>query len=168
MDKKRLILLVGPTGCGKSTYRYTYMKDIPCISPDDFIVGQWTGKKAGLAWEHASNVAVELFKEGVHFAVDAQFVNPTTRAEWQKKAQDNGYECVAVIFDTPWAQLQQNQVTRGKRGLYGEIPLSVQEAAFENFSRQVSDNSILSGFVDYMVVPWEGEVRIKGKEFKLI
>jgi predicted kinase len=145
-----------------------YMQDIPCISPDDFIVGQWTGKKAGLAWEYASSVAAELFKEGVHFVVDAQFVNSDTREEWQIKAKDNGYECVAVIFDTPWEQIQKNQAERGKRGLYGEIPLVVQETAFAGFRRQVADNSILNGFVDYMIIPWEGGMRMKGREFKLI
>jgi predicted kinase len=161
MKTKRLIILVGPTGCGKSTYRFKYLKDIPCVSPDDFIVGRWSGSKVGLAWEYAAKVADDLFKGGVQFVMDAQFVNPATRAEWQKKAKDHGYECAAIIFDTPWKQIQENQARRGKRGLYGEIPLSVQEEKFKQFTSQMADKSILAGFDDYMIVPWEGDVITK-------
>lgn len=126
-----MVMLIGPTGCGKSTFRKKYLSHLPCVSPDDFIVGKWSPKKAAHAWQHARNMAIELLVEDQSFVADAQFLDPKVRAEWTRIARGFSFKCRAFMFDTSWKQLRKNQKDRGERGLYGEIPFAVQRQSFQ-------------------------------------
>jgi predicted kinase len=159
---KSFVMLVGPTGCGKTTFRTSRLSSLSCVNPDSYIVGPWTGEKAGLAWEFAAVISDVLFKEGKSFVFDAQFVNEWTRRQWQVVARSHGYKPVGFIFDTPWEQIQVNQKQRGARGTYGEIPIPKQEAFYKSFRDQVNDKTLFEGFETYTVVEWGKEVSYSG------
>lgn len=133
-----MVMLVGPTGCGKSTFRKQHLAGLPCVSPDDFIVGKWTAKKATHAWQHARNMAIELMVEKKSFVVDAQFLDPAVRAEWQALAHGFGFETCAFVFSTSWTQLRKNQQSRGARGDYGLIPHKVQLRSYQLMKQQLA------------------------------
>ncbi len=137
-----MILLMGPTGCGKTTYRKKHYRDLPCISPDDFIRGQWTPKKASLCWALARGLAVELLQEGQSFVMDAQFTEEALREEWCRLAHGFEFDVVAVVMHTPWRQLQKNQKKRGSRGLYGTIPYAVLLRNYQTFRDQIKAGKI--------------------------
>ena len=133
-----MVMLVGPTGCGKSTFRQKHLAGLPCVSPDDFIVGQWTAKKAAHAWQCARNMAIELLIEKQSFVVDAQFLDPAVRAEWMSLAIGFGYKTHVFVFDTTWTQLRKNQQSRGARGHYGLIPHKVQRRSYQLMKQQLA------------------------------
>lgn len=154
MNKPTMILLVGPTGCGKSTFRKKYLSHIPCISPDDFIVGRWSPQKTYAAWLYAAKVAESFLRENDSFLVDAQFVNPTIRNEWVKKARAHKFQVFAICFRTPWTQIVKNHEKRGDRGGYGTIPADVIRSMFEKFERSISGPSNWFLFDKVMTVKW--------------
>lgn len=132
-----MVMVMGPTGCGKSTFRKKHLFDYPCVSPDDFIVGKWTHKKTVHAWQHARNMAIEMLIDGTSFVVDAQFIDPAVRAEWTALARGFKFRVRAFAFDTPWKQLRKNQQARGARGFYGVIPFKVQQRSYQLFKQQL-------------------------------
>lgn len=142
-----MVMLIGPTGCGKSTFRRKHLVHLPCVSPDDFIVGKWTSKKAQHAWQHARNMAIELMVERQDFVADAQFIDPAVRAEWIQIANGFQFKTRAFAFDTPWKQLRLNQQARGARGFYGLIPYKVQLRSYQLMKQQRSRMSGNEGFV---------------------
>lgn len=131
----KMIMLVGVTGCGKTTYRKNHYPNVPCISPDDFIIGRYTPRKQSLAWGHAWWTAHEFYKAGEDFLIDAQFVDPDLRSTWVKEAKAWGFTVEAVVLDTPWNQLLKNHKKRGDRGGYGEVPMDVIRRNFQTFRR---------------------------------
>jgi len=143
-----MVMLVGPTGCGKSTFRKKHLAGLPCVSPDDFIVGAWTAKKAAHAWQHARNMAIELLAEKKSFVADAQFLDPAVRAEWRSLANGFDFRVRAFAFDTPWKQLRENQQARGARGFYGLIPHKVQLRSYQLMKHQLAKMVFLNeGFL---------------------
>jgi predicted kinase len=140
-----MVMLIGPTGCGKSTFRKKHLAGLPCVSPDDFVVGKWSAKKAAHAWQHARNMAIELLLEKQSFVVDAQFLDPAVRAEWQHLALGFGFETRGVVFDTSWTQLRQNQKARGARGHYGLIPYKVQLRSYQLMRQQLAKLKAIGG-----------------------
>lgn len=153
MDKT-MILLVGPTGCGKSTFRKKHLAKFPCISPDDFIVGRWNPDKASAAWFYAEKMARFMFDEEQSFVVDAQFITPDSRNKWVKMARARGFKIMAVRFDTPWTQILTNHKKRGDRGGYGRIPVDVIQTSHEKFTRSMSGPSNWFLFDKVMTVKW--------------
>jgi predicted kinase len=151
----KFYMLIGPTGCGKTTYRKQHLADIPCVSPDDFIVGRWTSEKAKLAWMHAENMAAQLMQEGEDLVVDAQFINQSTRNAWMTHARSFKYEIYGICFKTPYDQLLKNHETRGSRGNYGCVPLKVIGHSSRSFDHQMNDMSNFNGFDDLKVIKWE-------------
>lgn len=155
-------MLVGPTGCGKTTFRKNYLSNVPCISPDDFIVGKWSVQKARLAWQYAENVARMFFANNESFVVDAQFVTSSSRNEWVKFARNFGYKVHAVCFNTPWRQLLKNHKDRGARGIglaaYGKIPLPIIRNFYNKFKISMRDPSNWHLFNSKTVVNWGDKI----------
>lgn len=133
----RMIMLIGPTGSGKTHFRQQHLAKYPCVSPDDFIIGKFSARKRVHAWAHARQMAVEMLIAGEEFVVDSQFIDPALRAEWAHLAKGWGYSVVGLIFITPWRQLVKNQKARGARGHYGPIPFAVQREAYQTFKAQL-------------------------------
>jgi predicted kinase len=154
MNKPIMILLVGPTGCGKSTFRKKYLAQFPCISPDDFIIGRWDSNKAFLAWSHAEKMADLLCRERKSFLVDAQFITPDSRNKWTKIARGHGLGIVAICFKTPWDQILANHKKRGNRNGYGKIPLDVIRTSHEKFTKSMSGPSNWFLFDAVMTINW--------------
>lgn len=154
MNKPTMVLLVGPTGCGKSTFRKKYLDQFPCISPDDFVVGRWDSYKAFLAWSHAEKMAELMLRSGQSFLVDAQFITPDSRNKWTKMARAYNFSVVAICFKTPWNQLLTNHKKRGNRGGYGKIPLDVILTSYEKFTKSMSGPSNWFLFDKVMTVNW--------------
>jgi predicted kinase len=156
-----MVMLVGPTGCGKSTFRKKHLAHLPCVSPDDFVVGKWTAKKATHAWQHARNQAIELMAEQQSFVADAQFLDPAVRAEWLAIASGFKFRAHAFCFNTAWKQLRQNQKARGARGLYGTIPIDVQRRSYQLMKTQLTNKSIYKeGFALVQVVEFGSVIEI--------
>jgi protein phosphatase len=154
MNKPTMILLVGPTGCGKSTFRKKYLAQFPCISPDDFIVGRWDPNKTFAAWCYAERVAKIFFGYNQSFIVDAQFVSPDARNKWVKMARSFGFETVAIRFVTPWNQLMVNHKKRGDRGGYGRIPPEAISASYEKFTQAMAGTSNWFLFDKLLTIRW--------------
>lgn len=154
MNKPTMVLLVGPTGCGKSTFRRKYLSQLPCISPDDFIVGRWDPNKAFMAWSYAERMAVILCSEGKSFLVDAQFISPDSRNKWTKIARAHGFGVMAICFKTPWNQILANHKKRGDRNGYGKVPLDVIRISHEKFTKSMSGPSNWFLFDKVMTVNW--------------
>jgi predicted kinase len=147
-----VFFMVGPTGCGKTTFRKKHFPQFPCVSPDDFIIGKWTPTKARLAWEYARKITRELMSENVSFVLDAQFVNDKTRNQWRRWVEKKGYGATGVIFNTSWKQIQKNQRQRGDRCLYGKIPRNVQLNAYRTFRAALEKDPNL-GFSVVITIP---------------
>jgi len=160
-------MMAGPTGCGKTTFRKKYLSHLPCISPDDFIVGKWTQPKARLAWSYAERLAGILFAERNPFVVDAQFVNPRARNDWVKLARSFGYKIHIVCFNTPWQQLLKNHKIRGERGIglaaYGRIPLPVIRQYYNKFKLSMQGPSNWNLFDSRIIVDWGQDVKMHKK-----
>ncbi len=152
----KMHILIGPTGCGKTTYRKANSKlaGLPCVSPDDFIVGKWTPAKAQLAWSFAEKMAKELMGENTEFVVDAQFINGDTRRRWRNMARHFDYDVTATVFKTPWKQLLKNHKQRGNRGNYGSIPFVVIRNAHNSFQRLIEDENAFKSFDSVCFVEW--------------
>lgn len=161
---KRFVMLVGVTGSGKSTWRKKHLADLPCISPDDFIRGRWTPRKCAAAWSFARDLAIEMFKEGESFVVDAQFVDPDVRREWLALARGFGFMQEGVVFDTSLAQIFRNQKARGTRGGYGLIPRDVVLESFKRLKDQMASGEFCNRFsaTAWITVPWRVRARSSG------
>lgn len=149
-----MYVTIGVTGSGKSTFRRKSLSHLPCVSPDDFIVGLWNMQKASSAWNHARNTAIELMKEGNPFLLDGQFTEYGIRSEWAKLARGFGYTSHALIFDTPWRQLLKNQRARGNRGFYGLIPHGVVLKNYQMFRDQKKAGTLGIEFDRQTWIPW--------------
>ena len=152
--KPTMILLVGPIGCGKSTFRKKYLGQFPCISPDDFIIGRWSPDKVFLAWNYAEKVANLILRSGQSFVVDAQFVSSSVRNQWVKMARLHQFGVVALCFRTPWVQIVANHNKRGERGGYGKIPIDVVQASHDKFLKSISGPSNWFLFDKVMTIKW--------------
>lgn len=155
---KSFVMMVGPTGCGKTTFREKNMASLACVCPDSFIIGPWSPQKVSMAWDYAEAMSNILFKEGTSFLFDAQFVKENTRRHWQEKSRRNGFSPGAFIFDTPWDQIQKNQAARGTRGAYGMVPTHIQETNFNSFKTQKEANALVTGFDWTVWIEWGKEV----------
>lgn len=152
-----MVMLIGPTGSGKSTLRRDHLAHLPCVCPDDFIVGKFSPRKRVHAWANARQQAIEMLVTGESFVVDSQFVDPDLRREWACLAKGFGFSVHAVIMVTPWTQLRKNQKARGARGFYGEIPYAVQREMFTSFKKQFRKGGLLFDELQYSrvtVVRW--------------
>lgn len=138
----RMVMLIGPTGSGKTFFRSQHLAALPCVSPDDLIIGKFSARKRASAWAHARNLAIEMMLGHEEFVVDAQFVDPALRYEWTCLAAGFGYRTLGLVFATPWKQLRKNQQARGARGHYGEIPLSVQKEMYQNFKKEFDGSNL--------------------------
>ena len=148
----QMIMLVGPTGCGKTTYRKKHLYGIPCVSPDDFVVGKWTPNKCGLAWRHAEDMTRALLRGKEPFVVDAQFLDRGPRRSWLRLAQKAGFTVHAVVFQIGWRNLLCNHKIRGNRAGYGVVPFRVIQAAYKQHKGLSLDND---GFDTVKIVKFE-------------
>ncbi len=148
--KNTMHLMVGPTGCGKSTYRKRHLSKLPCVSPDDFIIGKFTHRKRFHAWAHAQLMAIDLLEGGESFVMDSQFIDPAVRREWFALASGFGYTVRSYVFLTPWQQILRNHKKRGDRGGYGRIPYATILEFYQAFMKQVREGTISTGVTTFV------------------
>lgn len=102
-----LVVLVGASGAGKSTWAAELFRDVEVVSSDGLraIVG------SGTADLHASDDAFRLLdlivegrvRRGLTVVIDTLGLDPVRRAEWASLARRAELATVAVVFDTPAA-----------------------------------------------------------------
>lgn len=163
LHKPVMIMLVGPTGCGKTTFRKKHLTTYACISPDDFICGGWTSDKGEMAWAYANKVAELFLSEGESFIVDAQFVSADIRKNWVNRARGFDYKVVAVCLSTTWRQILKNHKKRGDRGGYGIVPSQVIKESYSKFETDMANPPVWNIFDKKIVVKW-GSSNFKKQE----
>lgn len=111
---KKLIIMVGIPGSGKSTWVSKNQNQAIVISPDQYLVDQydyeWTPERAGEAWAYSYQQYAKELTKGVDIIWDATFLRGIDRSAVLNFAKGFGYHCTAIYFDTPIAIcLERNQ-----------------------------------------------------------
>jgi len=123
MSENKLIILIGVSGCGKSTFAEQYLKEHPDI------VYLSSDKIRGIIGKDESDQSVtpQVFgiiksktdaglKSGKTVMVDATSLNPKERRDYLNTAQKYGVDAIAYVFERTKEQLMANQQKRGAGG----------------------------------------------------
>jgi len=157
--------MVGPQASGKNTFiaNDPILKDLVCMSHDDFVVGKWTREKWEIVHEFFNKTINIVIKEVDDLVVNDMYLLPEYRAPVVKLAKDHGFKVCAVVMNTSLAQCHKWNNKRGDRGHYGPIPVDVLNDAYKAFLEnnpidKIGDIMAAEGFDCVMVVnPTEGQ-----------
>jgi alkanesulfonate monooxygenase SsuD/methylene tetrahydromethanopterin reductase-like flavin-dependent oxidoreductase (luciferase family)/predicted kinase len=100
-----LVLLVGASGSGKSTWAAGRYRDVEVVSSDALraVVGSGTGDLDATAdaFRLLDQIVEGRVRRGLTVVVDTLGLDPARRAGWAALGRDVGLPLVAVVFDTP-------------------------------------------------------------------
>lgn len=113
-----LVLLVGASGSGKSTWAAAQYRDVEVVSSDALraIVGSGTADLD--ASEDAFRILDQVVEgragRGLTVVVDTLGLDPVRRTAWATVALQAGLATVAVVFDTPAAVCRSRNAARDR------------------------------------------------------
>jgi predicted kinase len=154
-----LILMMGPPGSGKSTYRKTALPSAHVISPDDVLTEwgggtyDWSPRKASAAWRNAdgqleyeilAHAEGEDYKADV-YVFDAVFQKPKRRKKYIKMAKEAGWTVEAVYVKTPINVCLKRNAERPPNRM-------VPEEQLLKMAKQMTAPSMAEGFDKVRVV----------------
>jgi protein phosphatase len=123
MNEQQMIVLVGVSGCGKSTFADKYISEHPdtiLLSSDALrkeLTGdennqQVTGQVFGLI-KYKADTAI---KSGKSVMVDATSLNPRERKDYLNIADKYNVPAIAYVFERSKDQIIKNQEKRASNG----------------------------------------------------
>lgn len=123
--KNKLILLVGCSGSGKSTFAKTYL-DLDANQYVNYISSDKLRGMIGKSEEDQSvtcevfntikSMVNEYLKNGADVMVDATSLNLRERRDYLNTAKKYNVETIAIVFERTKKQLMENQKKRGASG----------------------------------------------------
>jgi predicted kinase len=114
-----LVLLVGPAGCGKSTWAARHFRSDQILSSDGFralVAGDATDQSATADAFRLLHLATRArLGRGLLTVVDATNLTAATRLGLRQQAKRAGRPVVAVIFDVPLERCLAQNAARPER-----------------------------------------------------
>lgn len=153
---KKVFMLVGAPGSGKSTYRLKLLNDYPnakVISMDDLRL-EWYGGDYDQAFAASSNdkhfgarvdaLYVDALRNNETLILDNTNTSQKGRKRWLAPAHARDFNVTAVLFPATLDQVQKRQHTRGDK----VIPKHVVDDMYKRMSMPM-----FGDFSDVIVVP---------------
>jgi protein phosphatase len=133
-----LVLLVGPSGAGKTTYARSHFARTEVVSSDEcraLVSDDETDMDATqAAFRVLHGIVRERLKLGRRVVVDATNVRADKRARLLKMARDRGRPAVSIVFELPEATYLERNRTRPDR----RIPEYAVEAQIADMRRTLA------------------------------
>lgn len=111
-----LVVLVGPSAAGKSTWATRHFRDNEIVSSDALraAVGiDETDRRAGtVAFELVNRIIEERIGRGLTTVVDTLGYDPDLRHRWIETAHASGIPAYAIVFATPGAVCEERNEAR--------------------------------------------------------
>jgi protein phosphatase len=155
MNTNQIIVLVGISGCGKSTFADKYMTE----HPDTLLLS--SDKLRGVIGKSESDQSVtpqvfsiikrnsdEAIAKGKTVMIDATSLNPKERRDYVDIAKKHNVDAIAYVFERDKATLMKNQEKRGASG--GRI---VPEFVIDKMLSKYVRPSTSEGFKEINLVP---------------
>lgn len=121
--KNKLILLVGCSGSGKSTFAKTYLdanQNVKYLSSDKLraVFGKSESDQSVTfqVFDAIKSMVNEYLKNGDDVMVDATSLNIKERKDYLNTAKTYNVETTAIVFERSKQQLMENQQKRGASG----------------------------------------------------
>ena len=144
-----LVLLIGPAGCGKSTWAARHFRPDQVLSSDAFraiVAGDAADQSATAdAFRLLHQAARSRVRRGLLTVVDATNLTSTARARLLGHARLAARPAVAVVFDIPLARCLAQNAARAER--------QVPEAVVRRHHRQLQET--------LAALPHEGYAQIR-------
>ncbi len=113
-----LVVLVGASGSGKSTWAAEHYRDVEVVSSDALraVVGSGTADldASDDAFRILDQVVEGRCKRGLTVVVDTLGLDPLRRTAWATRARTAGLATVAVVFDTPAPACRSRNAARDR------------------------------------------------------
>lgn len=113
-----LVLLIGASGSGKSTWAADQYRDVEVVSSDALraIVGSGTADldASADAFRLLDQIVEGRVRRGLTVVIDTLGLDPERRSVWADLARAAGTPCVAVVFNTPAAVCKARNARRDR------------------------------------------------------
>jgi F420-dependent oxidoreductase-like protein len=125
-----LVVLVGASGSGKSTWAAEHFRPEQIVSSDHLrgVVGEGeTDRAAGTdAFDVLDRIVEARTRRRLTTVIDSTGLDLARRRVWREVAARHGVPCVAVVLDTPAAEVRRRNASRDRR-----VPPSVVSRQLE-------------------------------------
>ncbi|PUA82602.1 LLM class flavin-dependent oxidoreductase [Nocardioides currus] len=113
-----LVVLVGASGSGKSTWAARHHRDVEVVSSDALRAVVGSGPSDLDASDDAFRLLDQIVegrvRRGLTVVVDTLGLDPERRAGWAELARQHGFATVAVVLDTPAAVCRARNSARDR------------------------------------------------------
>lgn len=131
-----LVILVGASGSGKSSFARKHFKDTEVISSDycRSLVSDDENDQScsSLAFEVLRQIASARLKLGKLTVIDATNVKPEDRKQWVKLARDHYVLPIAIVLDLPWQACHERNQQRPNRQFGKHVVMNHVSALHRN------------------------------------
>lgn len=169
MRNPLLICLIGLPALGKSTWRENFLRNSDfngfVASTDDLIeeYAEERGKTYNDVFNEAMPVVSELYDKVVHLAfskrldliIDRTNMNKKSRDRFMRRARNAGYDCRAIVFQTPVTESDYEEWAKRLASRPGKsIPSDVLKAMDDKYQAPTPEEGFTQiGVVDTFTFP---------------
>ena len=127
-----LVVLIGPSSAGKSTWAARYLRPEQVVASDDLrgVVGETRhDQRAGNdAFDLLERIVAMRVKKRLLTVIDTTGLQADRRAAWVALAHRHGVPAFAVVFDTPAAEVRARNAARMPRIPAGALSRQIRTA----------------------------------------